>query len=190
MNKLWQQNTIEACLFLFLCSGAWRFAKEGGTVEKKVKGPLFDSGKAEKFCQGGSIAIFLWDPNSEGGQGPLVPMVQAPLFLWVGTIGDDFLLIWSTCSKHDHEPAQRKDPRDQNMASFLKTIDTVAETTRGDGFTAIKVTALSRPETLVGERTPDFVRCYARGIVTDFGRRLWRSLMSFPPIPNQNPSQI
>ena len=50
-----------------------------GYGRKKVKGPLFDSEGAEKFCQEESIAFFSWGPNSEGDQGPLAPMVQAPL---------------------------------------------------------------------------------------------------------------
>ena len=52
------------------------------------------------------------------------------------------------------------------MASFLKTIDTVAETTRGDGFTAIKVTAPVPTGNTGGWTDIDCVRCYARGFVT------------------------
>ena len=66
-------------------SGAWRFAKEGGPVEK-VKGPLFGSwGGHKKLSGGGSTAFFSRGPNLEGVQGPLAPVVQAPLAVMIST---------------------------------------------------------------------------------------------------------
>ena len=65
MDQEWTENR---CTFVLrgsslqrksgVTSGAWRFAKEGGTVEKKSRVPSLTQEGPENFCQGGSIAFF------------------------------------------------------------------------------------------------------------------------------------
>ena len=53
--------------------------KRGVRSNNSQGSPLWLKRGPKKFVKGGSIAFFLRGPNLEGGQGPLVPMVQAPL---------------------------------------------------------------------------------------------------------------
>ena len=50
-----------------------------GVPSKKVKGPLFDSGGGQENLSRGEYCLFSRRPNLEGGKGPLVSIVQAPL---------------------------------------------------------------------------------------------------------------
>ena len=61
--------------------GQWRLEirQRGGSGRKKSRIPSLTEEGAKKICQGGSIAFFPRRPNLEGGQGPLVSMVQALL---------------------------------------------------------------------------------------------------------------
>ena len=66
----------------FIYPFQWRLEvrQRGGSGRKIVKGPLLGSGgEPKQFVRGGECCLFLRGPNLEGGQGPLVPMVQASL---------------------------------------------------------------------------------------------------------------
>ena len=59
----------------------WRLEvrQRGWSGRKKSRVPSLTQEGAKKFVKGGSIALLSRGPNLEGGQGPLAPMVQAPL---------------------------------------------------------------------------------------------------------------
>ena len=80
--KLWSHHQHEIKITIkSLYAVAPGDSPKRGVRSKKSRVPSLTEEGAKKICQGGSIAFFPRRPNLEGGQGPLVSMVQAPLFV-------------------------------------------------------------------------------------------------------------